>query len=210
MDSETLCTRIEQFHSEDRCRAYLEALRWTGEIVCPRCNSRKISPIVKRNKYDCASCRYQFSVTAGTVFNDSHLPLWKWFLCTYLLCESEKGMSANQLSRTLGISYRTAWYLCHRIRSAMREASPGPSKRIVEIDELHLDSKRHHGNDAKRRSLKYGISGSRHKVSAKHLPAYLDEAAFRINNRDNPFLFRDTMLKLLEAPVLEYKKLTAA
>jgi transposase-like protein len=302
MDSVNLCTLIEQFNSEDRCRAYLEALRWSDEVLCPRCNSDKISQIVKRNQYDCDNCRYQFSVTAGTVFNDSHLPLWKWFLCTYLLCESRKGMSANQLSRTLGISYKTAWYLCHRIRSAMREVNPERLDGIVEIDETYVGG-RVHGKGAQGRSVKHkevvigikqrggelrffhaedvksgtlakyikenvsqsvevvmtddlssypsammvagihgrkhhtinhtkgvyvdgdittngiesafsllkrGIIGSWHKVSAKHLSAYLDEMTFRFNNRDNPFLFRDTMLKLIEAPVLEYKKLTAA
>src|ERR1700733_8222007 len=143
MDSVNLCSLIEQFNSDDRCRAYLEALRWSDEVLCPRCNSDKISQIVKRNQYDCDACRYQFSVTAGTVFNDSHLPLWKWFLCTYLLCESRKGMSANQLSRTLGISYKTAWYLCHRIRSAMREVNPEPLTGIVEIDETYVGGVQH-------------------------------------------------------------------
>lgn len=97
--SVNLVILIEQFGSEDRYRENLEALRWPDEIRCPRCDSGKISQIVKRNQFDCDGCRYQFSVTAGTVFNDSHLPLWMWFLCVYLLCESKKGMSANQLKR---------------------------------------------------------------------------------------------------------------
>ncbi len=301
MDSVNLCTLIEQFGSEERCRAYLEALRWPNEICCPRCKSDKISNIVKRNQYDCDACRYQFSVTAGTLFNDSHLPLWKWFLCVYLLCESKKGMSANQISRTLGISYKTAWFLCHRIRAAMKETNPEPLGGIVEIDETYVGGREHgkgtgrgttnkeivlgikqrggelrffHAEDIKSGTLakyikenvredvevvmtdeltaypkaliesgingkkhktikhsngvyvdgdittngiesafsllKRGIIGSWHKVSAKHLSAYLDEMTFRFNNRDNPYLFRDTLLKLLEAPVLEYKKLTAA
>ena len=306
MDSVNLCTLIEQFGSEDKCRAYLEALRWAGKVVCPRCASEKISQIVKRNQFDCDGCRYQFSVTAGTVFNDSHLPLWKWFLATYLLCESRKGMSANQISRTLGVSYKTAWYLCQRIRSAMKEINPQPLTGIVEVDETFVGQsyhgpagKSHHpGKHTKEKNiviglkqrggelrffkaedvksgtlaryirenvsqdvevimtdewgaypkammaagihgtkhktikhkdglyvdgdittngiesafslLKRGIIGSWHKVSAKHLPAYLDEMTFRFNNRNNPFLFRNTMMKLVEAPVLEYKKLTAA
>jgi transposase-like protein len=301
-DSVNLCTLIEQFGSEDRCRAYLEALRWPDEVACPRCKSDKISQIVKRNQFDCDACRYQFSVTAGTIFNDSHLPLWKWFLCVYLLCESRKGMSANQIKRTLGISYKTAWYLCHRIRAAMKEVDPKPLEGIVEIDETFVGGKIHgkgsmgrshkmkevvvgikqrggelrffHAEDVKSGTLakyikenvsdsvevvmtddwpayplammgagihgtkhktinhasgvyvhgdittngiesafsllKRGIIGSWHKVSAKHLSAYLDEMTFRFNNRDNPYLFRDTMLKLIAADALEYKKLTAA
>ncbi|HEY6487531.1 MAG TPA: IS1595 family transposase, partial [Terracidiphilus sp.] len=257
--------------------------------------------IVKREQFDCDGCRYQFSVTAGTIFNDSHLPLWKWFLCTYLLCESRKGMSANQLKRTLGISYKTAWYLCHRIRAAMKEVNPELLDGIVEIDETFVGGKgRGQGKGWRKEKvpvigikqrggelrffkaedvksgtlakyirenvsgdvhvimtdelaaypkaltaagihapaehktvnhsagvyvdgdittngiesafslLKRGIIGSWHKVSAKHLPAYLDEMTFRFNNRANSYLFRDTLMKLIEAPVLEYKKLTAA
>src|SRR5205807_10376558 len=95
----------------------------------------------KRHQYDCDACRYQFSVRVGTVFHDSHLPLWKWFVATYLVCESKKGISANQLKRTLGVSYKTAWYLCHRIRSAMVEASGGPLEGVVEIDETYIGGK---------------------------------------------------------------------
>jgi transposase-like protein len=300
-NSVNLCTLIEQFGSEKKCREYLEALRWPDTIMCPRCASIKISKIVKRDQFDCDNCRYQFSVTAGTIFNDSHLPLWKWFLCVYLLCESKKGMSANQLKRVLGISYKTAWYLCHRIRAAMKEVNPEPLDGVVEMDETYVggrkrgkqyQGRRDHktcvigikqrsgelrffkAEDAKSGTLakyirenisgdvdvimtdelpayppaivkagmedvphmtvnhsagiyvdgdittngiesafsllKRGIIGSWHKVSAKHLPAYLDEMTFRFNNRSNPYLFRDTLLKLIEAPVLEYKKLVAA
>jgi transposase-like protein len=297
--SVNLCTLIEQFGSEKKCREYLEALRWPDEIMCPRCKSRKISRVTKRDQFDCDGCRYQFSVTAGTIFNDSHLPLWKWFLCVYLLCESRRGMSANQLKRTLGISYKTAWYLCHRIRAAMTEVNPEPLDGIVEMDETYIGGKKTgqgvlaakrakvpvfgikqrggdlrffkaedvksstlakyikenvsadvevimtdeasmypmaifkagidkphktvnhsegiyatgdittNGIESAFSLLKRGIVGSWHKVSAKHLPAYLDEMTFRFNNRHNPYLFRDTMLKLIEAPVLEYKELTA-
>jgi transposase-like protein len=300
-NSVNLCTLIEQFGSENKCREHLEALRWPDAIMCPRCSSIKTSQIVKRNQYDCDKCRYQFSVTAGTIFNDSHLPLWKWFLCVYLLCESKKGMSANQIKRILGVSYKTAWYLCHRVRAAMKEVDLEPLDGIVEIDETYVGGKKHgrqfqgrrdhkecvigikqrngelrffRAEDAKQGTLakyikenisddvhvimtddlraypgaielaghssakhktvnhsagvyvdgdittngiesafsllKRGIIGSWHKVSAKHLAAYLDEMTFRFSNRSNPYLFRDTLMKLIEAPVLEYKKLTAA
>jgi transposase-like protein len=211
-------------------------------------------------------------------------------------------MSANQIKRTLGISYKTAWYLCHRVRAAMKEVNPEPLDGIVEMDETWVGGK-YRGPDGRRNRtankeivvgikqrggelrffhakdvksgtlakyikenvsseaeiimtdewnaypgavkqsgirglehktvnhhagvyvdgdvttngiesafslLKRGIIGSWHKISAKHLSAYLDEMTFRFNNRNNPYLFRDTLLKLIEAPVLEYKKLTAA
>src|SRR5438270_12868086 len=133
---------IEDYGTEDKCRAYLEELRWPNGVECPRCESKSISRIVKRNQFDCDSCRYQFSVTAGTIFADSHLPLWKWFAAAYLIGESRKGMSANQLKRTLGTTYKTAFYLTHRIRAAMKDENPIPLSGIVEVDETWIGGKR--------------------------------------------------------------------
>src|SRR5205807_4310180 len=94
---------------------------------------------IKANKqFDCAECEYHFSVTAGTVFNDSHLPLTTWFIAVLLLCEARKGMSANQIKRTLGVSYKTAWYLCHRIRAAMKEVDQPMMTGTVEVDETYI------------------------------------------------------------------------
>lgn len=177
-----LAELIERFGSEDSCHAYLEELRWPDGVKCPRCDSDKISRIAKRRQFDCDGCRYQFSVRVGTIFHDSKLPLWKWFLAVYMMGESRKGISANQLKRMLGVSYKTAWYLCHRIRSTMSDES---------------------GESLFDRS----VIGAYHKLSVKHLPAYLDEAAFRWNNRENPYLFRDTILKLIEGDSLPYNAL---
>lgn len=105
-------------------------LEW-DEIIC----------LEKRNQFDCDSCRYQFSVTAGTIFHDTHLPLWKWFLAVNLVIESKKGISANQLKRTLGVSYKAAWYLCHRIRAALNEVGAQLLKGIVEADEAFVGGK---------------------------------------------------------------------
>jgi transposase-like protein len=299
---------IEDFADESKCRKYLEDLRWPNGVRCPRCGSDKVKRIVsvnsrakvdprtgerpKRHQFDC-SCGYQFSVRVGTVFHDSHLPLWKWFLATYLMCESKKGMSANQLKRTLGVTYETAWYLCHRIRSAMDEATVEALAGIVEIDETYVGGKSHrygskdkvmvmgalqrdgdvrlrvetqhrtrgkeikefvedmtypgttemvytdghnayksmdvphesvdHGEEEWVRGdvstngiesawslLKRSIVGSYHQLSAKHLQAYADEFAFRFNNRENPFLFRDTLLRLIDADALPYAELVGS
>ncbi len=124
MEDMNLSHLIDRFADEDKCRAYLEELRWPDGVRCPRCESHKVSRIRERNQFDCDSCRYQFSVTAGTLFHDSHLPLRKWFLAVYLLAESKKGMSARQLGRTLGTSYKTAWYLAHRIRRSAGAPRP--------------------------------------------------------------------------------------
>jgi hypothetical protein len=135
---------IEEYGSESRCRAFLEALRWPNGIECPRCHRDKISRIESRKIHECLSCGHQFSATSGSVFHDTHLPLWKWFLAVYILCESKKGMSANQLRRMLGVSYKTAWYLCHRIRQAMASANNAASKLTgtVEIDDTWIGGKK--------------------------------------------------------------------
>src|SRR2546421_3157680 len=135
---------IEQFGSNDRCREYLEHLRWPEGVECPKCGSKSISRISTRKQFDCNSCRKRFSVTAGTIFHDSHLPLWKWFAAVYLICESKKGISALQLKRMLKIgSYETAWYLCHRIRSAMENGEGAEMlSGTVEADETYVGGKR--------------------------------------------------------------------
>src|SRR5713226_7815391 len=92
---------MESLSDESKCRAYIEKLRWSDGIVCPRCQSAKIYRLENRPLLLCASCEHQFSVTVDTIFHDTHLPLEKWFLATFLLCESKKGMSACQIQRSL-------------------------------------------------------------------------------------------------------------
>ena len=106
----------ELFSTDDRCRQLLERLRWPEGVMCPRCKDIRVSRLKDYARYECVGCEYQFTVTSGTIFHDSHLPLPIWFLATLLLCEAKKGMSAHQLKRTIwGLhkgSYKTAWYLC--------------------------------------------------------------------------------------------------
>ncbi len=138
-----LLTLMDHYNSDDRCRALLERLRWPSGVACLRCGSLKLTEIEARNQYHCNDCSYQFSVTAGTMMHDSHLPLRKWFLATYLMCESPKGMSALQLKRTLNVAYKTAWYLCHRIRAAMaNDPLEGPTLvGVIEVDETLVGGK---------------------------------------------------------------------
>lgn len=136
-----LMALFEQFGSNAKCRRELEQLRWTKGVTCPRCECKSISSIAERDQYDCNACRYQFSVTSGTIFHDTHLPLMKWFMAIYLITESKKGISALQMKRTLGISYKTAWYLCHRIRAAMRDINSELLRGVVEVDETYVGGK---------------------------------------------------------------------
>jgi transposase-like protein len=296
----TLPEITELFSTDDKCREVLERLRWPNGPECPRC---KTLPVVRLSTNVkllwCPDCEYQFSVTAGTIFNDSHLPLSKWFIATLLLVEARKGFSANQMKRTLGVSYKTAWYLCHRIRAAMKEYDQSMLAGTVEMDESYVggrkrgscirghgaekevviglrqrngdlrflhakdarsatlaqyirdnvskdvdvmvtdewsaypDALRRSGKIEKRRTirhkghvyvdgdihvdtvesafilLKRGVIGTGHRISAKHLAAYLDEMTFRFNRRKSPAIFLDTLRHMVNAPVLTFEKLTA-
>src|SRR5579864_6828968 len=151
----------QKFSSDDQCREFLVRLRWPEGVTCPRCKSKTISRLFTQSKFECAGCNYQFSVTAGTIFNDSHLPLTIWFMATLLLCEAKKGMSAHQLKRTLfGLhkgSYKTAWYLCHRIRAAMVESQKPLMGGVVEIDETYVGGKPRKGRPRREKDVVIGI-----------------------------------------------------
>jgi transposase-like protein len=133
------------FDTDTECRAALEQLRWPKGVTCHRCGSDSISRITTRKQYDCNACRYRFSVTTGTVFNDSHLPLPKWFMAVLLMCEAKKGISANQMKRTLGVAHKTGWYLCHRIREAMADVNKAQLAGTIEVDETYIGGKRKGG-----------------------------------------------------------------
>lgn len=151
----------KQFPTDDECLGYIEQMRWPDGVVrCPVCGADKVSRItrtnvrkdgkasknVRKNVFQCLekTCKQQFSATSGTIFNDSHLPLNKWFMALAIVVDAKKSISANQLKEHLGIgSYRTAWYLAHRIRKAMADEF-GPFEQlrgIVELDETYIGGK---------------------------------------------------------------------
>src|SRR5260221_5915528 len=155
---------ISKFRTEADCLDYLEAVRWPNGLCCLRCGiMERISKfttnattrtrtnkkgetrtvvVPSRRLYQCKDCGYQFSATTGTVFHDSHLSLIKWFMAVGLIVEAKKGMSALQVARHLNMesSYKTVWYLCHRIRKAMKDG--GLLMGIVEVDETYLTPKK--------------------------------------------------------------------
>jgi len=284
------------FDTDLKCREVLCRLRWPNDPECPRCRSKVVELATEKQLFYCKECDYQFSVTAGTIFNDSHLPLKTWFTATLLLVEARKGFSANQMKRTIGVSYKTAWYLCHRIRRAMKEAGERPMLYgTVEMDETWVGGRKRgigvaearrqkeivigirqrggdlrffHANGVTTGTLrdyikdnvsqdvdviftddfnayknavgtirhetvnhsakeyvrgdvhtntiesafsllKRGIIGTWHRVSAKHLAAYLDEMTFRFNRRKNHDLFLDTLRHMVTADPLTFERLTA-
>jgi transposase-like protein len=297
-----------QFSTETRCRELLERLRWPEGVMCPRCKDTRVSRLKDYARFECVGCEYQFTVTSNTIFHDTHLPMPIWFMAVLLICEAKKGMSASQLKRTLWGehrgSYKTAWYLCHRIRAAMASAEKSMLYGTVEMDETWVGGRERnpHGagripyseskkvpvigikqrggelrffkaEDAKSGTLaryikenvsedvdvimtdewgaypgammkagvdrvkhktvnhsakvyvdgdittngiesafsllKRGIVGSWHKVSAKHLPAYLEEMTFRFNRRGRADIFIDTLRHMVTADPLTFEHLTA-
>lgn len=135
--------------NEDQARAYFEGIRWPHGPACPHCGSADVYRLQgeahRPGLLECRDCRKQFSVTVGTVMEDSHLPLATWARAFHMMCSSKKGISALQLQRNLGLgSYRTAWFLSHRIREAMKcEPVAGRLKGKVQVDETYVGASRH-------------------------------------------------------------------
>ena len=119
------------FHDEEAARMWFEAARWDNKPVCPHCQSPKHYTTKKPGRYRCGNkyCRKDFTVTVNTPMERSHIALHKWLQAFHLMCSSKKGVSAHQLHRTLDITYRSAWFMAHRIREAMREENPSPLRR---------------------------------------------------------------------------------
>lgn len=135
------------YSDPDKAREFLEAVRWPNGPVCPHCGVVNSATLMKGKAhrpglYQCKECEKQFSVTVGTLYERSHIPLNKWLLATHLLCSSKKGISAHQLYRDLGFgSYRTAWFMAHRIREGMRGGALSPlggEGKTVEVDETFI------------------------------------------------------------------------
>lgn len=158
------------FHDNEAAREYLEAVRWPHGPVCSHCGNLDRDTITALNGkshrdglYQCNACREPFTVTVGGVMERSHIPLCKWVLGFHLMAASKKGVSAHQLMRMLGLgSYRTAWFMAHRIREAMKDAAPGPlggSGKIVEADETYFGKRETRRPSAQRKGRSFTKGG---------------------------------------------------
>jgi transposase-like protein len=143
----------QEYSNPERARALLESIRWPNGPVCPHCKNDgkekglyKIQPkagsSTRQGLYKCGACRKQFTVTVGTIFEDSHIPITKWLMALFIMCSSKKAISSHQIHRMIGITYKSAWFMTHRIRYAMGPILPAEKLTgTVEIDETFIGGK---------------------------------------------------------------------
>jgi transposase-like protein len=153
------------YHDEDAAFAHVEALVWPEGPVCPHCGgveriSKMQGSATRKGLHKCYQCRKQFTVRMGTVFESSHVPLHIWLQAMFFVAGSKKGISSNQLHRTLGVTLKTAWFMSHRIREAMRSGDLAPMGGIVEVDETYIGRLPNSGNP---------IGGYHHKMKVLSL-----------------------------------------
>lgn len=174
--------------SDDEARAYLENLRWPDGPVCPHCGSKNAVALQgkahRKGVKKCRDCRKQFTVTVGSIFERSHVPLRHWVYAYARMCASKKGISAKQLERELGVSYKTAWFMCHRIRHSMSPVNAEPLSGIVEVDETYVGGKPRPGD---------GKVHKRGRGTSKIPVVALVERDGRVVNSPVPNVTRETL-----------------
>ena len=163
------------FNDLDKAREALELARWPNGPYCPHCGNADEDLIAKvegkkqshrPGLYYCNECKGQFTVTVGTVFERSKVPLTKWWLATHLMASSKKGISAHQIHRMLGVTYKTAWFMCHRIREAMKDMNPEPmggEGKVIEADETYYGQLETPRKSKQRKDRPYKNKGIRAK-----------------------------------------------
>ncbi len=180
------------YNDEEAAREHIEAIRWPHGPVCPHCNGDRVSVFGGKSMgpgwYHCNDCRQKFTVRVGSIYERSKIPLHKWVLATHLMASSKKGISAHQLHRMLGITYKSAWFMAHRIRESMREFAPDPvggANKVVEVDETYV------GGKAKNRAFKeppkkeavVALVERGGKVRSRHVPKVTSRVVGKVINQ---------------------------
>lgn len=195
------------YNDDDKAREHLEALRWPDGAICPHCgvvgNAAQLGgKSTRKGVYKCRDCRKPFSVTVGTLFERSHISLSKWLLAVHLLSSSKKGMSAHQLHRMLGITYKTAWFMAHRIRESMKPSDDlpplGGEGKTVEADETFI------GRD---KSIKPKGQKKGRGWAHKHKVFSLVERGGKVRSQHVPRVNADTLKPIMKAQLHEATRL---
>lgn len=191
------------FTDETKARAHFEATRWPQGAYCPFCGQfETVKKLGGKSMgdgwYHCSDCRKKFTALVGTVCERSHIPLTKWLLAMHLMCASKKGMSAHQLHRMLGITYKSAWFMAHRIREAMRELNPtemlGGEGKTVEADETYIGGKESNKHKNKRIRGAQGGAG-------KEIVMSLVERQGKVRSHHIPNVTGKTLRPIIEAQI---------
>ncbi|MBA3446495.1 MAG: IS1595 family transposase [Pseudaminobacter sp.] len=190
------------FSDADAARKHFEAIRWPDGAHCPFCGQfETVKELGGKSMgpgwYHCKECRKKFTAAVGTIYERSHIPMTKWLLATHLMCASKKGISAHQLHRMLGLPYKTAWFMAHRIREGMRELHPsgplGGEGKTVEVDETYIGGKEKNKHRNKRHSLPGG--------AGKEIVFALVERQGRVRSHHIPSVTAKTLRPIMEAQI---------
>jgi len=140
-EPKTLIEALHYFSSPDNCERFVEGMRWPDGVTCPFCESKNIGRVASRKVYQCKSCRRQFSLKRGTIFEDSPIALDKWLGAMWLIANCKNGVSSYEVARDLGVTQKTAWFMMHRIRAAMQDDDDSKLGGEVEVDETFVGGK---------------------------------------------------------------------
>lgn len=191
------------FTDLDKAREHFEAIRWPNGCYCPFCGSvDRVAPLGGKSMgpgwYHCKDCRKKFTAAVGSIYERSHIPMTKWLLATHLMCASKKGMSAHQLHRMIGLPYKTAWFMAHRIREGMRELNPagplGGEGKTVEFDETYVGGKEKNKHANKRNKRNLGGTG-------KETVFALVERGGKVRSHHVPNVTAKTLRPILDAQI---------